>query len=169
MVHVSRFNCTFYIRCLWTFISGPTGGSCWQVLLYSYARGPKTWICCPTSGLCQQVLLYMQYNGSPDIDMWSYWWSMLVGFTIHVTQGVPRHGYMVLLVVNIGSFYYNHYAGGPKSWICGPISGLCCQVWLYMLYNGSPDMDMWYYWWFMLAGFTVHVMQGSQDMDTWSY
>ena len=84
VVHVSRFNCTFYIRCLWTFISGPTGGSCWQVLLYSYARGPKTWICCPTSGLCQQVLLYMQYNGSPDIDMWSYWWSMLVGFTIYM-------------------------------------------------------------------------------------
>ena len=74
VVHVGGFHYTCYIMDLQTWICGPTGGPCWQVLLYMlYKR--------------HAVLLVVHvgrlYYTCCIKDMRSYWWSMLAGFTIH--------------------------------------------------------------------------------------
>ena len=100
----------------------------------------KVCLKCTSGYVC--VLLNILYKGCPDLDLWSYWWSMSAGFTVCDMQSVSGPLSVVLLVVHVGRFYYTCYARGPKTWICGPTSGPCWQVLLYMLCKGSQNMDM---------------------------
>ena len=130
---------------------------CWSMLScsthYVLYNSPQTWRCCPTDGprcsvwlymllrdhqtlrsVCTvgQPCQYMLYKQSPDIEMRSYWWSILSCLTVHIIQGVPRH--------------WDNY---------GPTGGPWSQVLLYVLYKGSPDIEMSSYWWSIISDLTV--------------
>ena len=97
--------------------------------------GPQTLRCGPTGGPSCQVCLFVSFKGCPDIEMSSYWWSIVSGLHVRIIRGA-------------------------QTLRCRPIGGLWSQVCLYILYKVSADFEMSSYWSSILSGLPLRIIQG---------